>query len=281
MPLGSERTASRRDTLLFLGCLALSIAARSVPQDFADRIAVGFRDTLLKPFLALQNQSEMIKSSQTRYSAVVAERDSFAMAADSVVPLRMENEQLRAVLGLRAKLPVTHVTAEVLRQASPMNDFSVVLSSGRNQGVRPMAPVLSPKGLFGVITSVGATSSVAMLWAHPEFRASAMTLDGSVFGIVAPYGSKGPNQTLMELSGIPYREEVPPGVMVYTSGLGDVYPKGIPLGSVLQVGTEGEGWSRTYLVLPAAHPAEVTHVVILIAGTIPDLQPVFRPAAMP
>jgi cell shape-determining protein MreC len=144
MPLGSERTASRRDTLLFLGCLALSIAARSVPQAFADQIAVGFRDTLLKPFLALQNQSEMIKSSQTRYSAVVAERDSFAMAADSVVPLRMENEQLRAVLGLRAKLPVTHITAEVLRQASPMNDFSVVLSTGRNQGVRPMAPVLSP-----------------------------------------------------------------------------------------------------------------------------------------
>jgi cell shape-determining protein MreC len=64
--------------------------------------------------------------------------------------------------------------------------------------------------------------------------------------------------------------------MVYTSGLGDVYPRGIPLGSILQVGTEGGGWSRTYLVRPIVHPAEVTHVIIVLSGSTGDLGVPFR-----
>ena len=294
MTFASERTTSRRDTLIFVACLLLSIVARSVPREWSFALAKGFQDTLLKPFIALQIQAELLKSSQTRFAEVVSERDSFALMADSVAALRMENEQLRAVVGLRQRLGIPHVTAEVVRhpvavkaevlhQPSAVNEFAVTLSAGRAQGVRPMTPVLAPKGLLGVVTEVGANTSVAMLWAHPDFRASAMTLDGSVFGIVAPWGTRGPNQMLMELSGIPYRELVSPGAMVYTSGLGDVYPRGIPLGSVLEVGTEGEGWSRTYLVLPAVHPAEVTHVIILVGGQASeaDLQTSFRPPTPP
>jgi len=263
---------------MFVACLILSIVARSAPRELGYAIASGFRATLLAPFLTLQNQAELLKSSQTRFSAVVAERDSFALVADSVPALRMENDQLRSVLGLRGRLPLTHIPAEVLHQPSTLNEFGVTLSAGRAQGVRPMAPVLAPRGLLGVVVSVGANTSIAMLWSHSEFRASAMTLDGSVFGIIAPYGSKGPNEMIMELSGIPYREQVPPGATVYTSGLGDVYPRGIPLGTVLQVGAEGEGWSRTYLVLPAVHPAEVTHVMILVpgGGTGTDLRGAFK-----
>ncbi len=280
MTFASERTASRRDTFIFVACLALSIVARSMPLEWGVALSVGLQDTLLAPFLALQRQAELIKTSQTRFADVVSERDSFALLADSVAPLRMENDQLRAVLSLRGRLPGGHVTAEVLHQGSPVNDFSVTLSAGRRDGVKVLAPVLAPKGLLGVVTSVGTNTSVAMLWAHPDFRASAMTLDGSVFGIVAPFGSKGPNTMLMELSGIPYREQVPPGAMVYTSGLGDVYPRGIPLGTVLQVGAQGEGWSRTYLVLPVVHPAEVTHVIILLggAGVVTDLRSTFKAA---
>jgi rod shape-determining protein MreC len=273
---GSERTASRRDFFIFVVCFLLSVFARIMPSDWSANLASAVRSTLGVPFVALQRQAELSRTSRKRFATVVSERDSFALVADSVAPLRMENDQLRAVLGLRGRLPVSHVAAEVLHQSVPTNDYAVTLSAGRAQGVRMLAPVLAPKGLLGVVTGVDANTSVAMLWAHPDFRASAMTLDGSVFGIVAPWGSKGPNQMLMELSGIPYREQIPAGAMVYTSGLGDVYPKGIPLGTILQVGTEAEGWSRTYLVLPIVHPAEVSHVMILVPGASTDLQPSFR-----
>jgi rod shape-determining protein MreC len=117
-----------------------------------------------------------------------------------------------------------------------------------------------------------------MAWAHPDFRASAMTADGSVFGIVAPVGGEGPNAMMMELSGVPYRAEVAPGTTVYTAGLGGVYPRGIPLGRVLAVRDESEGWSRTYLVHPAVHPAGASHVMVLL-GTPEELGGTFPPPA--
>jgi rod shape-determining protein MreC len=101
-------------------------------------------------------------------------------------------------------------------------------------------------------------------WAHPEFRASAMAGDGSVYGIVAPHGTEGPRSWLLELRGVPYRQLVPDGTVIVTSGLGGVFPRGIPLGSVIGMGREAEGWERTYLLRPAAAPAGVSHVMILI-----------------
>jgi rod shape-determining protein MreC len=71
---------------------------------------------------------------------------------------------------------------------------------------------------------------------------------------------------LLELTGVPYQQEVLPGTVIYTSGLGGasgVYPRGIPIGTVLDIGDEQEGWSRTYVVRPAVHPAAVSHVIIL------------------
>jgi len=100
-------------------------------------------------------------------------------------------------------------------------------------------------------------------WAHPEFRASAMAADGSVYGIVAPHGTEGPRSWLLVLRGVPYRQLVPNGTVILTSGLGGVFPRGSPLGTVVAVAGESEGWERTYLLVPAVHPAAVSHVMIL------------------
>src|SRR5437879_996597 len=116
---------------------------------------------------------------------------------------------------------------------------------------------------WGIVSSVDAQTSVVVSWAHPEFRASAMAADGSVYGIVAPHGSEGPRSWLLELQGVAYSQLVPDGATILTSGLGGVLPRGIPLGTVVGVAGEAGGWERTYLVRPAVHPAGVTHVVIL------------------
>lgn len=273
MALASERFASRWDTLSFVVCILLSVAARMIPPEWGFAVAAGVR-TLAVPFLYLQQQAELTRTSRARFVTVVRERDSFALVADSLSVLRNENDALRAALGLRARLPVRHVSAEVLHQAGATDQFTLLLSVGRTQGARELAPVVAPHGLVGVVTHVDDRTAVAMTWIHPDFRASAMTADGSVFGIVAPVGSEGPAGTLMELSGVPYREEIAPGTLVYTSGLGDVYPRGILLGRVISVVEESRGWSRTYLVRPAVHPASVPHVMILL-GEGPDLGSAF------
>src|SRR3989449_3598876 len=145
-------------------------------------------------------------------------------------------------------------------------------------GVQTCALPIS-EGLVGVVSTVDARTSVVVTWAHPEFRASAMAADGSVYGIVAPHGTEGPKVWLLELRGIPYRQSVALGTSILTSGLGGVFPRGIPLGTVVDSAATEEGWQRTYLVRPAVHPSAVSHVMILTggrSGTPGDLRGVFE-----
>jgi len=217
--------------------------------------------------------------------------DSARVQALETLELQQENESLRSLLGLSARIPVEHVAAEVVRSAQPGEEFiTLKLSAGRNKGIEVKDPVVALGGLVGHIVSVQSVTSEVLLWTDLNFRASAVTVarstsgEGSrpVYGIVAPLAGATPNNMFMELSGIPYLEEVPVGARVFTSGagaeLGGVYPRGIPIGTVVREEREEdelEGWSRTYRVQPAVPIASVSHVIVL-TGVRDDVSAAFE-----
>src|SRR2546426_527210 len=99
---------------------------------------------------------------------------------------------------------------------STLFPYTTLFRSGRKQGVKPLSAVVSPEGLVGIVSTVDAQTSVVVSWAHPEFRASAMAADGSIYGIVAPHGTQGPRTWLLELQGVAYRQLVPQGTTILT-----------------------------------------------------------------
>jgi rod shape-determining protein MreC len=273
----ADRYGSRADTLVFIGCVLLSLAAMTLPERVREPLARVLRQTVLAPLLALEQQTARLSASLARYDAVVAERDSVALEATFVPELRSENARLRALLGLGPRLASGYVPAEVVRGAEPTSALTFVVSAGRKQGVKPLAAVVSPEGLVGMVSSVDLQTAVVVTWAHPEFRASAMAADGSVYGIVAPHGSEGPRTWLLDLQGVAYRQLVHEGTPILTSGLGGVLPRGIPIGTIVGKASEEEGWERTYLVRPAVHPAAVTHVMLLTGQPVKgNLRAVFE-----
>jgi len=80
----------------------------------------------------------------------------------------------------------------------------------------------------------------------------------------------------MEFHGVAYRDQLRPGARVVTSGLGGVFPRGIPLGTVQGILSESAGWERTYVLRPAVHPAEASHVMILSRSRAADTLTAFR-----
>ena len=277
MKLAPERFASRRDTLAFGICVFLSIVARLSPGYVQDSVELAVLYVSM-PVLWIQERAELLSTAWTSINSATAERDSAAVDALQYLMLSEENAQLRELLQLSRRTPILHVSAEVLHQSSPLNEFTLLLSVGRDRGVTEMAPVITSDGLVGVVRSVAIGSSVAVAWTHPDFRVSAMTSDGTVFGIVQPRGMSGPLTALMEVRGIPFREDVPIGSMVYTSGrgsqLGGAFPRGIPIGTVRALAEQREGWSKTYVVEPAVQPGSVSHVLILL-GADADISSAF------
>ena len=114
-----------------------------------------------------------------------------------------------------------------------------------------------------MVSNVDPTMSEAMIWTHPDFRVSAMSEDGSAFGIVQAHAASATTGYLMEMRGIPFRSQLKPGQLIVSSGLGGVWPRGIPIGTVLSEISTAEGWARTYLLKPVVSPADVGAVMIL------------------
>lgn len=257
-----DRGLTRSDTLLFLGCLGLSAGALALPADLAQPLATGLRESILAPFVWLQRRAAEDRTGRARFRSVQAARDSLALLALETPALRAENERLRALLVLRARVGAVTIPAEVMHQAAPTDGRTLLLGVGRGAGVRQGDAVVAPEGLVGMVLSAGIQTTVAMTWAHPEFRVSGVTEDGSVLGIVAPSPEAGASESFLEFRGVAYRDTVPNGTVVMTSGLGGVYPRGLPLGRVAGVRREELGWERVYRLTPAANPGHQAHVLI-------------------
>ena len=114
-----------------------------------------------------------------------------------------------------------------------------------------------------MIQEVQESSSLGMDWSHFQFRVSAMTQDGSIYGLVRsdPGGFREADRLLID--GIPFHQELSPGTVLVTSGLGGVYPRGIPLGKIASESESSVGWRRSYWVIPFVYPGEAVHVVVI------------------
>lgn len=258
-----ERWQSRRDTWAFAACLTLSIVALILPQAWGSSIAAFLRTTALAPAVWLQERAAEGRTSRARFRAVTAERDSLAQLGRGLSSLVTENEELRQLLGLGKRLGLGFIPAEVLHQPIPTDGRTLLLDAGAIDGVRPMSPVVTADGLIGVVSDVDEHTSVAMTWAHPEFRVSAVSESGVVAGIIGPTATGDASRTGLEFRAITYRDTLPEGSLVVASGLGGVYPRGVPVGAVIGVEREQAGWERVYRLQPMASPSRIAHVLIL------------------
>jgi hypothetical protein len=144
--LAPDRTFARRDTALFVLCVALSVGALFAPEPWQYAAASSARSTALAPLIALQRRAESSRTSLARFELLTAERDSAAVAAQSLPVLLDENRQLRALLGLAERMSTRVVPAEVLHQPIPTDGRTLLLGAGRRSGIAPFQAVVAPEG---------------------------------------------------------------------------------------------------------------------------------------
>jgi rod shape-determining protein MreC len=280
MPPGSDRSLSRRDNALFLLCVVLSILMLLRP-DLGARVTAVIRGSVMRPFLWMQQRAEESKTSRSAFERLRAERDSAVYAAQFLPSLRAENMRLRSLLRLKERLPGGYVSAEVLHQSEPTDGRTLILSAGKAAGVHVFDAVVSAEGLIGLVQAVDHERSLAWTWMHPDFRASAFTVPANVFGVVRPALQLTGSEELLQLYGVAIRDSVPTGTLVTTSGLGGVYPQGIPVGTVIGQAREETGWERIYIVRPAANPLDAAQVLILHPTRDTALVGAFAPDSTP
>ena len=186
---------------------------------------------------------------------------ALALARDDAARLEAENARLRRVLEYRDQNPETWLVAEVLAAggvSGPRRTMRV--GKGSLAGVREGAVVVVPEGLVGRVESVTPHTSEIRLVTDPSIGVGcevARPGGGALRGTLA-----GGTEERLALKHILSAAEVPPRSPVYTSGLGGVYPKGIAVGTLLEVRNDSDSPRREGEVLPAVDFATLRDVFI-------------------
>lgn len=270
----AARLSSRVDFLLFIGCIIIALVTLVLPLQMREPLAEVLRRSVVAPLVNLQSNAERWHTAWQLSEERTARLDSAVVRGFNAVALQSENDQLRKLLGLGARLRTGFVPAEAVHNAVREDVVTTLtLTAGTRAGVKVYSPVVSPEGVVGLVQTADPSISIAILFSHPDFRASAMSGDGSSFGIVYPHlqqGLGGTREYLLELRGVPFRTTLSAGTMIYTSGLGGTFPRGIPIGIVLREMKTAEGWTRTYLLQPSVNPAKVNAVMVLTPQRSPQ-----------
>ncbi len=140
-----------------------------------------------------------------------------------------QTESLRALLELKKNLPIETVAAEVIAASPGERSGTVFIDKGESDGLKTDWPVITPAGIVGKIVAVFPSTSQVMLITDPSSGVGCMLGKSGVEGVL-----KGGTANLPEVHYILNEQPVSDGEQVQTSGLDQIYPRGLPVGAVVE-----------------------------------------------
>ncbi|NUO17988.1 rod shape-determining protein MreC [bacterium] len=177
----------------------------------------------------------------------------------------LENERLRALLGMRERTDLTTISASVISAVGPALGGQYRLNKGRTDGVQVNAAVVTPQGLVGKVIEV--TDNTALV----------QTLVGNSYGVAVVLERTrmrgilrwtGPDR--YSLTGLPQGVDIKNGDLVLTSGAGSVFPKGLRVGVVTAAPSVISIYGESWLVQPFVDFRTVEDVFVVLDAGWPD-----------
>jgi len=231
--------------IVFIAVVVITIAVLSLPQNISYQLKM-VGNMLFVPLLGLQKSisSIFVKTTEqitprhvlfNELNRLQEENQMLRIQNQQLNELSRENERLRTLIGLQQRLPWKVRLAEVVAR-DPANWWkSFTINVGSNANIQTNAPVINQDGLVGVVFSVGPFQSQVAAVGDPNCYISALVVETRDQGIIVPSTSTPIDGNLVELSYLPRNASIQPGHNVITSGLGNIFPKGIKIGVILDV----------------------------------------------
>ncbi len=183
--------------------------------------------------------------------------------------IRRENVRLREITHYNVPAEYMSVVARVATRDSSSWWQRIVIRKGRNDGIRPGAPVVFGNTVVGRVTAVHLTTSEIDLVTSPGFRCTAYLEGDDQNHIVLVNGvaSNSLGTAKARVSVIPRDYSIPAGqpARVFTTGMGGVFPSRLILG-YLDGGTYATqvGNFKESLLVPSRDLYNLQEVSVLV-----------------
>ena len=194
-----------------------------------------------------------------------AELDRLKLRNSQLDSRAAEADRLATLLGFReTHADVPMLAARVIGSSADPVSRAIYISRGESDGVRKNMGVITPEGVVGKILEVYPQSAQVLLLNDKEGGVGAL-LAGT--RAQSPVGGTG--EPLLVMKYVSNDEQVAVGDTVLTSGQDRIFPKDLPVGTVVEV-RPGNPF-KLIRVRPAAHLDRLEEVLILL--TQQELEP--------
>ena len=182
------------------------------------------------PFSSLGNVFANLTADQETLSELRAENEELTSRNAQLEEAEQTAERLQDLLDLQSTYNLESTAANVIASSTDSWSSTVTIDKGTTSGLAVGMPVCDSSGVIGQISECGATSSVVRLITDEGSSVSAMIQSSRAQGML-----EGSADGTLRLSLVRTDQTVEVGDLVVTSGLGGVYPKGLPLGRVTNI----------------------------------------------
>ncbi len=216
----------------------------SMPVQWTGKIAkiVTTQDALIKENHELRSRELLLKSQVQRLLAVES-----------------ENSQLKALMRSSAQVQGKVLIAQLMAIDSDPFVHQVIVDKGSRDNVFVGQPVLDANGVMGKVIQVGLLTSRVLLVNDPHSGVPAQIARNGLRAI-----AMGDNFTgKLRLVNIPLTSDVRKNDVIVTSGLGEHFPEGYPLGVVTDVSKDPSLQFAVITVEPSAELDRAREVLLV------------------
>ena len=150
-----------------------------------------------------------------------------SLQVESMLNLQNENDALLEMLDFKKNEKFIIKSAKVVNKGVQPNLLSIIIDRGSIDGVKSNQAVLTPKGVIGKTIETGKNVSIVQLLSDANFRLSTRVLPSGATGILRFI-----NGETAEIREVQKNVLINIGDKVVTSGYSDIYPAGLPVGTV-------------------------------------------------
>ncbi|MGL4731040.1 MAG: rod shape-determining protein MreC [Clostridium sp.] len=203
----------------------------------------------------LKEENEKLKEENIELAQL---RNNNQMLVDENARLR-ENLQFK-----KTKLDYECIGADIVGLSGQNFLDGFTINRGSKDGIKKGMVAITSAGLVGQVTSVGNTTATVQTLCNENIAVAGYVLstkEGD--GIVKGYKGN-EDKFLAEITGLSIDSKIKEGDTIVTSGLGEIYPKGIEIGKVLSVKTDKAAVMKSAVLKPRVDFNTLEEVLIVV-----------------
>lgn len=254
---------------LLLAALLVFYSTLSQRDRDYNRLESSFVDGLVPVISIFNAVKSSVLSVWNRYLSLKDAQKENDHLKKEIARLRAEKVQLHEVvqshgrlkkmLAMKNEISGPSQVAEVVgRGPSPFLQ-TLYINKGRQEGVQRGMPVLHPDGVVGRVERTSQHYAKVLLLPDPNFAIDCYALRSRVRGILTGLSGEG----VCQVKYVARTEDIKTGDILVTSGLDQLFPKGLVLGVVSQVVSQTKGNFIYIEVVPAAKLSKVEEVLVM------------------